>query len=332
MVALSITAVLGTLGIAGFTTYNQIQTLQAASSDVVSILNLAKSRAQSQIKPSGLCSATLDGYTVVINAPSSYWLELNCSDGNHPIIATQNKKLTANLNFSANISFFFPVQTGGVQTPGQIVITGFGRNKTIVINSLGGVSVLAGDLVPTPTPVPTSTPTPTSTPVVAKRVFVTSTVYNGNLGGLAGADAKCQTKANDAILGGTWKAWLSDSTNSPAQSLPPRPFTHSTSPYKLVNGTLVANDWNDLITDKSGNYLTNPIRRDESGINIADSVVWTGTNVSGNPVNSNNCSNWTSGSSSLSSVRGQNWQISQLWTSSAGTFCDVALHLYCFEQ
>src|SRR5207248_2675590 len=46
--------------------------------------------------------------------------------------------------------------------------------------------------------------------MVNKRVFVTSVMYDGNLGGLAGADAKCQARATAASLSGTYKAWLSD--------------------------------------------------------------------------------------------------------------------------
>lgn len=142
MVVLSVTAVLGTLGIAGFTTYNQIQILQAATSDVASVLNLAKSRAQSQVKFSALCSSseTLDGYKVEILAPKNYSLYLRCS-GNDKQVGEETKVLSSNVSFNANVSFFFPVRTGGVQTAGQIVISGYDRSKTILVNSLGGVSV-----------------------------------------------------------------------------------------------------------------------------------------------------------------------------------------------
>jgi cysteine-rich repeat protein len=46
--------------------------------------------------------------------------------------------------------------------------------------------------------------------VPRRTVFVTSKVYNGNLMGLSGADAKCQERADTAMLGGQFKAWLSD--------------------------------------------------------------------------------------------------------------------------
>lgn len=141
MVVLSVMAILGTLGIAGFTTYNQVQILQSATSDVVSVLNLAKSRAQSQIKPSSLCPAgTLTGYSVIIAGNKKYTLHLRCSSTGDIKISEQDKILPQGLSFDSNPSFFFPIQTGGVQAAGQIVILGFGRSKTIIVNSLGGVS------------------------------------------------------------------------------------------------------------------------------------------------------------------------------------------------
>ena len=51
-----------------------------------------------------------------------------------------------------------------------------------------------------------------------KTVFVTSASSNGNIGGLAGADEKCQMEADgpDSIVpSGTYLAWLSDGTDSP---------------------------------------------------------------------------------------------------------------------
>jgi cysteine-rich repeat protein len=44
---------------------------------------------------------------------------------------------------------------------------------------------------------------------LSKKVFVSSQMYDGNLGGLAGADAKCQALADAANLTGTYMAWIS---------------------------------------------------------------------------------------------------------------------------
>lgn len=142
LIVLSVTAFLGTLGIAGFTAYNQVQILQSSTNDVVTILNLAKSRAQSQVKLS-VCSSSemLAGYKVEILAPKNYTLYLRCS-GSDRKVEEEAKVLVGDLRFDSSISFFFPVQSGGVQAPGTITIThsGNGRHKTITVNSLGGVS------------------------------------------------------------------------------------------------------------------------------------------------------------------------------------------------
>jgi len=65
-----------------------------------------------------------------------------------------------------------------------------------------------------------------------KRVFITSTSYNGNLGGASGADSKCQTAANNGNLGGTWKAFVltSDSSRNSYNKI----FTNPTGIYVHV--------------------------------------------------------------------------------------------------
>jgi hypothetical protein len=65
----------------------------------------------------------------------------------------------------------------------------------------------------------------------ANFVFVTSRAYTGNLGGLAGADAICQTHAAEAGLPGTYVAWLATSTvTAPSRLAPARGFRF-TRPY-----------------------------------------------------------------------------------------------------
>ena len=54
-------------------------------------------------------------------------------------------------------------------------------------------------------------------------VFVTSTTHTGNLGGLDGADAICQARAESGPAApGTYKAWLSTAAESAASSPHPR--------------------------------------------------------------------------------------------------------------
>lgn len=183
-----------------------------------------------------------------------------------------------------------------------------------------------------PTPSPSSTPTSSPTPSASvTRVFVTSTTYNGNLGGLAGADAKCQARASAANLGGIWKAWLSDSVTSAASRL-----NHSNNPYKRLDGKIVANNWVDL-TD--GN-LVNPIRVNEYGVEKETSSnlqVWTNTKVDGSIIDTlNTCDNWTNSSTTTHVAKigwsGANYSV---WTNFQQIYCssnNAGAGLYCFEQ
>jgi len=167
------------------------------------------------------------------------------------------------------------------------------------------------------------------------RVFVTSQTYTGNLGGLAGADAKCQTLADAAGLRGTFKAWLSDGTTSAASR-----FTHRELPYALVDDTIVAYGWDDL-TDGS---LLHPINLDENG-NLVEETVWTNTTESGGiwgPVN--HCINWTSEAPGEFGGIGTGVATDEKWTVYIYTFdgtldegwpcwdTDNPQGLYCFEQ
>src|SRR5690606_14620548 len=85
-------------------------------------------------------------------------------------------------------------------------------------------------------------------------VFVTSTTYAGNIGGTGGANAECQKRAEAAGLPGLYRAWVSVSSSDQPGST----FVAGGA-YKLLDDTVVADNWTDL-TDGS---LDNPIDRDE---------------------------------------------------------------------
>ncbi len=173
----------------------------------------------------------------------------------------------------------------------------------------------------------------------SKRVFVTAELYTGNLGGLAGADAKCQAAATGAGLSGTYKAWLSSTTESAGARL-----THHTGAYVLTTGTVVANSWTDL-TD---NNLISGINRTQTGaLSTATagfmcglrSVTWTGTYANGNAAGAQFlCSNWTTttGDSGGGSWWGNADATSTNWSWACyygGTSaCAQQAALYCLEQ
>jgi len=173
-----------------------------------------------------------------------------------------------------------------------------------------------------------------------KVVFVTSTFYQGNFGGVVGADGKCQERAVAAKLAGTYKAWLSADD---LESSPSKRFIHSTVPYRLLDGSVVANDWADL-TDGT---LQHPISLSELRTTLS-SFALTFTLIDGTPGHAGsatptcydtncNCDNWTSNSSTPGSAVGQDYGVDSKWTDySYGNFCggpaDDGLSLFCFEQ
>jgi hypothetical protein len=169
---------------------------------------------------------------------------------------------------------------------------------------------------------------------VEKRVFLSSMTFTGDLEGIDGADAACQVLADDAGLGGTWMAWLSTAGSSPDLD-----FTHNDGPYVLVDGTRIADDWDDL-TD---GMLQNPIELDEYGdpgplsdriCSGLDTWVWTGTRESGVAGGADDCSGWTS------ELGGSTWgrsDATEIWSfaCSGGANrdrCGNRAPIFCFEQ
>jgi hypothetical protein len=160
------------------------------------------------------------------------------------------------------------------------------------------------------------------------RVFLSSILHDGNLGGLSGADAKCQELAAAAGLPGTYKAWLSDSTGSPSTR-----FVRSTGPYRLVTGTTVAANFSDL-TD--GTLLAAIDVTEKGGGFGADAGAWTHTKIDGTPggggVSNLHCKSWSTNSDAFFGVVGLATSSDGSWTDATTNFCDTPQHLYCFQQ
>ena len=140
IVVLSVAAVISLIGIASFVSYSQQQSINTAAADIANMFSLAKSRAASQVKPSS-CSGALNGYRISIPdiASKTYQLDAVCSSGDSLILTNT---LPSNISFgSANSTIFtFYVLTGGFTMnglDGTIVLSGFGKDKTITIDSLG---------------------------------------------------------------------------------------------------------------------------------------------------------------------------------------------------
>ncbi|MDH3623935.1 MAG: hypothetical protein OES69_10615 [Myxococcales bacterium] len=157
--------------------------------------------------------------------------------------------------------------------------------------------------------------------VAERRMFITNTVQNADFGGIAGADELCAAQAADANLEGDFKAWLSTRSSSVSDRL-----TRSNGPYVLVDGTTVANDWDDLV---NGSILAS-INLDANGERRTGDV-WTGTLATGDSYPNDDCAAFTSGSGGTA-LCGASASTDAKWTQNITPACSTRLRLYCIEQ
>ncbi|HEY0138885.1 MAG TPA: DUF4215 domain-containing protein [Nannocystis sp.] len=160
-------------------------------------------------------------------------------------------------------------------------------------------------------------------------VFASSEEYWGyDLDGLYGADQRCRSLAAIALLPNfaTYRAWLSDSTTAAADRI-----THSKGRYTLVNGLVVAADWDALISGT----LENPINVTESSGVSVGSAVWTGTLPNGQPAFGNSfCNGWSewNGGDEEWAGEGLRNQTDAWWSYFEQAPCGSDMAIYCFEN
>ncbi|CAA0103353.1 Uncharacterised protein [BD1-7 clade bacterium] len=163
-------------------------------------------------------------------------------------------------------------------------------------------------------------------PSTQKLIFVSSAETNGSFGGLVAADAICQTLADTSLAGtpyeGQYIAWLSDSTTDAKDRT-----TQSTAAYVNFMGTVIAPDFNALITT----FANSPVDFDETGSAVVANLAWTGTLGDGtkSPLT---CSDWTSALPGDTGHAGAPEFPAYFWTSNANNPCNFSIRLYCVQQ
>ncbi len=169
------------------------------------------------------------------------------------------------------------------------------------------------------------------TPSCERLVFVTRDTFPGATGGIVGGDAKCKLAANASsiasVRGRSWYSWMSSSNGSPTLRM-----VHGTKPYRRVDGTQVAADWNALVSGT----LDAPLRIDENGTPITTVTVWTGTTDKGEETLGDpqlaRCGGWSSTSDASTGRQGNANETDIRWSDDVAAQCPMVAHLYCFER
>ncbi len=198
---------------------------------------------------------TLDTFTLTVSkigsgAGTVTGTGINCGVDCTETVATGTSiTLTATPSFAPATQSTFVGWSGACSGTGTCTVT-LGADKTVTANFL-----LSPNLI-----------------------FATSGLYNGNLGGLSGADAICQSTAQAANLPGTYRAYLSSLQANTPINAPSRMGTASG--WVRVDGVPVMNS----ITQFAVGQVFNAPRLTESGLDVNQTqfpYVWTGTNAGG---------------------------------------------------
>jgi hypothetical protein len=164
-----------------------------------------------------------------------------------------------------------------------------------------------------------------------KRVAFVAVPNNGggggNLGGLAGADAICQTAAAQAGLRNTFRAWLAVSKSGPLDR-----FVRSARPYVLPSKVEIAPSFAGLTT---GAGIEHAINEDAAGQPTTVTRAWTNVNGNGAAISGSNtgCLAWTSNATGERATWGNTLGNGNGWSTNGDDSCLGGAHgLYCFEQ
>ena len=161
----------------------------------------------------------------------------------------------------------------------------------------------------------------------SRIMFVTSASFNGaGLGGLAGADQRCQQLATSANVpkGSSYRAWLSTTTTRAVDR-----FTSDARPVMTVTGIKIANSLADL---GASSLLHAPNLDESGGLVTFPGAAWTGTAADGSP--SATCNDWGTGPlpQALQGMIGNANAANSAWMAAGTQACTALVHLYCLGQ
>lgn len=152
--------------------------------------------------------------------------------------------------------------------------------------------------------------------------FVTSAQYTAALGGLAGADEKCQMAAGSAGLPGTFVAWLGDASTSAAGRL------GNASGWVRTDGLVFATDRDALLSGRA----SYPLMLTETGTPVSGNgfaYVFTGAQGIGGAGVPDDCGSWSLTDPAQYGQLGYTDAVGGWWSSGVSAPCDFMAHLFC---
>lgn len=168
------------------------------------------------------------------------------------------------------------------------------------------------------------------------RVFASSVAYNGNLGGIAGANQKCQSLAQAAGILSPGKKYIALLNNETGESVMTRAKVSSR--IVLTNGVVVSRAGDGEFWNANHRAAIN---YDERG-NLIPAGRLTWSNVygpTGQAFGAATCNSWTSGTASFFGFSGDtaekdfHWYYQETPTTHFVAFpCNELHSLYCLEQ
>ena len=159
------------------------------------------------------------------------------------------------------------------------------------------------------------------------RIFITSTAFNGNLGGVDGANTKCASLAKQTGLKRKYIAIISSTSQHIVDTINAlgEIFTVSKSGKKVK----IANSDTDLFNSFSQPLLNN-INVDESGNTVQGKTPWTGSLAAGTH-DGDSCDNW-SDAGTFDGVIGSSEEKDMNWIENTFVSCSEEHPLYCISQ
>lgn len=290
-------------------------------------------------QPSGLtCSASSNSGTISGAAVTS--VVVTCSATTFTVGGTLSS-LSGTLVLQNNSSNNLSLTSSGSFTFTTAVATGASYSVTVLTQPTQQICTVSSG---SGTISSANVTTVTIACISIRRIFVTNTTYNGNLGGISGADSKCSSDTNNPGNGSTYHALLMDSqtnryvcTNSGDCSTADACTSgvdwvlKASMEYIRTDGTVIGTTSSKCLFDVfSGSSLTNAIG--------ASGSYWDGIYDKWVSPSHNTCNRWTSSTNSgdfdgngrIGSVSATD--STAFYVSTSLPTCDTSKSLICVEQ